>query len=106
MVWAEGHEVKNGRYVIQEVLGQGGFGITYKALDTFHDEFVALKTPNEYLKHDPDYQKYVDRFVKESKRLQRLTKLSHPHIVKFGEFFSGGKNLLFSDGICSGEGFL
>ena len=87
MVWAEGHEVKNGRYIIQNVLGRGGFGITYKALDTVHNELVALKTPDEYLRHDPDYQKYVDRFIKESKRLQRLTKLAHPHIVKFGEFF-------------------
>ena len=90
MVWPTGHKVKNGRYVVQEVLGQGGFGITYKAWDTSQNEFVALKTPNEYLKNDPDYQKYVDRFVKESKRLQRLTKLSHPHIVKFGEFFQEG----------------
>ena len=90
MVWPAGHKVKNGRYVIQEVLGQGGFGITYKAWDNSQNGFVALKTPNEYLKHDPDYQKYVSQFVKESKRLQRLTKLSHPHIVKFGEFFQEG----------------
>ncbi|MGC1247900.1 MAG: serine/threonine-protein kinase [Spirulinaceae cyanobacterium] len=105
MVWAEGHEVKNGRYVIQNVLGQGGFGITYKAWDTFYDEFVALKTPNEYLKHDPDYQKYVDRFVKESKRLQKLTKLSHPHIVKFGEFFQEGKTYCLVMEYVAGKNF-
>ncbi len=32
-----------GRYVIQKVLGQGGFGITYQALDHKTDERVAVK---------------------------------------------------------------
>ena len=105
MVWPAGHKVKNGRYVIQEVLGQGGFGITYKAWDTFHYEWVAIKTPNEYLKHDPDYQKYIDRFIKESKRLQRLTKLDHPHIVKFGDFFKERNTYCLVTGFVSGKNF-
>ena len=55
MVWAPGHKLQNGKYEIGEILGQGGFGITYKALNIETDKFVVIKTPNEYLKHDPDY---------------------------------------------------
>jgi serine/threonine protein kinase len=39
MVWAAGHELHNGKYVIREVLGQGGFGITYKVWHVRLDAF-------------------------------------------------------------------
>lgn len=32
-----------GQYIIKEVLGQGGFGITYKAVDRISGKFVAVK---------------------------------------------------------------
>ena len=32
-----------GRYVIQEVLGQGGFGITYLGIDKLYGNKVAIK---------------------------------------------------------------
>ena len=32
-----------GQYIIQEPLGQGGFGITYKALDRISGKYVAVK---------------------------------------------------------------
>lgn len=32
-----------GQYIIQETIGQGGFGITYKALDRKHGSTVAIK---------------------------------------------------------------
>ena len=32
-----------GQYIIQETIGQGGFGITYKALDRIHESIVAIK---------------------------------------------------------------
>ena len=46
MVWAPGHKLQNGKYVIGEILGQGGFGITYKARNTQINESVVIKTPN------------------------------------------------------------
>lgn len=35
--------ILNGRYIVGHVLGQGGFGITYKAYDHKRDRVVALK---------------------------------------------------------------
>lgn len=87
MVWAKKHQLQNGKYIIEEVLGQGGFGITYKALDTEINQYVVIKTPNEYLKYDPQYDKYVDKFKKEAKRLAKFSTNPHPHIVRTRHFF-------------------
>ena len=35
--------ILNGRYIIQDVLGQGGFGITYKALEYHTKKTIAVK---------------------------------------------------------------
>jgi serine/threonine protein kinase len=90
MVWAAGHQLQNGKYVIREVLGQGGFGITYKVRHVRLETFVVIKTPNEYLRHDPDYAKYVERFIREGQMMERFSQRSHPHIVRVRDLFEEG----------------
>ena len=90
MTWGIGQELQGGKYVIEQILGQGGFGITYKALQVNLNRPVVIKTPNEYLNHDPEYDKYIEKFIAEGQILARLSQEPHPHIVGVFELFQEG----------------
>jgi hypothetical protein len=86
-------------YVLERVLGQGGFGITYLARDTNLDQLVAIK---EYLplevaarrsdttvrpRTDDQTDRYrwgLDRFIREARTLARF---DHPNIVRVHSVF-------------------
>ncbi|MFS0513475.1 serine/threonine protein kinase [Nostoc sp. UIC 10607] len=90
MPWIAGQQLQGGKYVIETVLGRGGFGITYKALHVELNQTVVIKTPNEYLSHDPEYEKYIERFTQEGRTLARLSEDPHPHIVGVIDLFEEG----------------
>jgi len=86
-------------YEIKEILGQGGFGITYLAHDKNLDEDVAIKEflPIEVATregdfsihplsegHKKNYEWGLDRFIKEART---LTKFKHPSIVRVRSVF-------------------
>jgi serine/threonine protein kinase len=86
-------------YRIEQVLGAGGFGITYRARDTNLDKDVAIKEylPGELAMRAPDgkvapqatqheggYQWGLDRFLQEART---LGKFSHPNIVRVLRYF-------------------
>ncbi|HEY7208979.1 MAG TPA: protein kinase [Bryobacteraceae bacterium] len=62
-----------GRYELRELLGEGGMGLVYRAVDTRTGGFVAIKTMRDV--SDP---RTVEMFKKEWRFLARL---SHPNIV-------------------------
>jgi parallel beta-helix repeat protein len=87
----------NGRYQLQQVLGQGGFAITYLALDTQLKRTVAIKElcPQGCIRdaHNqvapitlpPDqFAQIRQRFVEEA---QLVAQLNHPGIVRIYDVF-------------------
>ncbi|MCT7984873.1 serine/threonine-protein kinase [Laspinema sp. A4] len=91
MVWPNGYQLQSRDYRIERVLGQGGFGITYQARHLNLAQDFVIKTPNEHLRFDPDYPKFVDRFIKEGKLIAKLsTNNPHPHIVRVFDLFQEG----------------
>lgn len=89
----------NGRYEIRTTLGNGGFGITYKAWDYRLQRFVAIKEffPDGFAYRDAGQSREVrciqdaqtfqhgkHRFQKEA---QLLAKLDFSHIVRVHDSF-------------------
>lgn len=78
-----------GRFRLQEVVGRGGFGIVYRALDTELGRSVAIKLPREGTFINPDDE---HRFLREARHVARLI---HPNIVP-----------VFEVGRCDGTPFI
>jgi serine/threonine protein kinase/WD40 repeat protein len=70
-----GHELRLGRYVVLERLGEGGAGQVFKAWDQTMARVVALKTIRQDLLAEPEI---IQRFYREMEVVGRLT---HPNIV-------------------------
>jgi hypothetical protein len=69
------------QYRLDEVIGQGGMGVVYRALDTNLERVVAVKVLSSTLRDDPEF---VARFRQEA-RIQ--AGLNHPNIGTLFDFF-------------------
>lgn len=65
-----------GRYVIEEVVGEGGMATVYRARHKLTDKRVAVKIMNPMLATDPIVR---ERFRREARSAQ---KLAHPNIIE------------------------
>ena len=91
MVWQAGQLLHNGKYEILEVLGRGGFGLTYKARHRQLIMEVVIKTPDILQKRDPEYEYYVRQFEAEALKLAIFSQPPHAHIVRISDFFTEGQ---------------
>jgi serine/threonine protein kinase len=83
MTWALGQRLQGGKYTIEKVLGEGNFGITYRATDN-NGRYVVIKTLNDKVQGRPNFEKLQQDFIK---KLISLGTYTHPHLVKIDNVF-------------------
>lgn len=83
MVWVRGQQLKRGKYVVDMVLGQNAFYITYLA-KTRNDRAVVIKTINKKIFNSDVLESNF------SNEAVLIANCKHPHIVKVEEIFIEG----------------
>ncbi|OUL21203.1 serine/threonine protein kinase [Nostoc sp. T09] len=79
-----GTTLQGGKYTLNQEIGRGGFGITFKATHHYLGQEVVIKTINERLRQHPDFAKFERQFQDEARRLATCV---HPNIVRVSDFF-------------------
>ncbi len=92
--------LQGGKYKIEKVLGQGGFGITYQATQELFDRKVCVKEFffREYCERDEvtshvtlgtqSSREIVERFMQKFlKEALTISKLEHPNIIRIHDIF-------------------
>ncbi len=80
-----GKSLQEGKYTLEQELGRGGFGVTFKATHHYLGQTVVLKTLNEAWSQHPDFEQFQQKFQAEARRLALCV---HPNIVRVSDFFT------------------
>lgn len=78
-----------GRWIIEEKIGEGGMGAVYRGKQRSVNRIVAIKTLRPAL---ADNEEFVTRFFREAKIASMI---SHPHCVTVLDFGQTSDNVLF-----------
>ncbi len=79
-----GKTLQEGKYTLEQELGNGGFGITFRATHHYLGQGVVIKTLNESLRRHPKFSEFQSKFRDEARRLALCV---HPNIVRVSDFF-------------------
>lgn len=114
-----GTTLQAGKYRIESHLASGGFGNTYKAKNLFFDEIVAIKefymkgvthrdaeTQNVSVSNsdnEPMFIEQKEKFLKEARRIYKLSKLGCKNIVDVKDFFEENGTAYYVMGYIEGQ---
>lgn len=79
-----GKTLQGGKYTLEQELGRGGFGITFKATHHYLGQPVVIKTLNDSVRQHPRFAEFESKFQDEARRLALCV---HPNIVRVSDFF-------------------
>jgi tRNA A-37 threonylcarbamoyl transferase component Bud32 len=78
--------VLNGRFILEEVLGQGGMGVVYRATDLRRKE-AQDRDPNVAIKVlSDDFRNHPDSFRALQREARKAQGLAHPNIIAVYDF--------------------
>ena len=110
--------LQGGKYRIERVLGQGGFGITYLAVQTSLNRYVAIKElfiggegqaindrrgNQVVVTNSANQQSFNQQREKFKKEAMRLANLNHPNLVKVHDFFEENDTVYYVMEYIDGE---
>ena len=90
-------EVWFDRFVLKQVIGQGGMGVVWSARDQRLNEDVALKFLPAMLRWD------AAAIAALREETQRTRRLSHPHIVRVYDLYEGEEGIALAMELVDGE---
>lgn len=80
-----GKTLQDGKYTLEQELGRGGSGVTFRATHRYLGQAVVIKTLNEPLRQHPNFSEFERKFRDEARRLALCI---HPNIVRVSDFFT------------------
>ena len=87
-----------GRYLVEDIIGEGGMAMVYRARHKLVDRVCAIKVMNQTFAGDPTGR---ERFRREAKSAQML---GHPNIIEiFDQGETSGRDALFGHGAPGGR---
>jgi serine/threonine protein kinase len=91
------------RFVIEEVVGEGGMGLVFRARDRRREEandrnpFVAIKVLSD------DFKTHPDALISLQREARRMQQLSHPNIASVYDFDRDGAHVYLVMELLEGE---
>ena len=82
-IWI-GKTLQVGKYTLEQILGKGGFGVTFKAMHRYLGQWVVIKTLDPLSQQSLNYEDLQRQFQNEARRLAQCI---HPNIVRVSDFF-------------------
>ncbi|MEX0270084.1 serine/threonine protein kinase [Leptolyngbyaceae cyanobacterium UHCC 1019] len=79
-----GKTLQSGKYTLDQLLGEGGFGITFRATHHYLQQTVVIKTLNALNQGNLEFTQVQQQFQDEGRRLALC---NHPNIVRVSDFF-------------------